>query len=118
MTIIIAIVVNLLPPGVAEFTLRITEGNDEVRVHVEKQEDQGWTAGNEDAPDAFGTFHVEGSSVTVQSRDGKTTQDLSKYLTVGATPFTIRHHPEGLDFLVNTGESGPRQVHARWTGQK
>lgn len=120
LSIILAIVINLIPGKVTEFTVQITdiEGGESVKMQVTKQADGGWKAHGEKALKDPVTYYFDSTKVTVKNGDKNTTEDLAKHLTIGATPFRIQHCADGLNFLVNAEENDSRVVKVRWEAEK
>ena len=119
LAIIVVILTNLTPAGVTEFNLLIIDGDERVEIQLTRQADGGWKAQSGRLTEPL-TFYVDGTKVTTKAGDKTTTEDLAKHLTIGAMPFKMTHHAEGLDFLIEDPEDkqDSRVVKVRWKAAK
>ena len=120
LSIIVVILSNLAPAGVTEFSLQISNGDERVEIQLTRQADGGWKAqGGKELQDSL-MFYVDGTKVTTKVGDKATTEDLAKHLTIGAMPFKMKHHAEGLDFIIEEpkNKQDSRVVNVRWKAEK
>jgi hypothetical protein len=123
LAIIVVILTNLAPAGVTEFNLRAITGNERVEIQLTRQADGGWKASGKELREPL-AFYVDGTKVTTKAGDKATTEDVAKHLTIGATPFEIKHHSDGLDFLVGAEKrdgrvvEGKKEFKVRWATEK
>ena len=121
LAIIVAIVTYLMPAGVTEFNVQIIDvGSDDSSViQFTRQADGGWKGKSKELKESL-IYHVDGTKVTTKTNDKATTEDLAKHLTMGAMPFKMTHHAEGLDFFVEDpgNKQDSRELKVRWKEAK
>lgn len=124
LAIIVVILTNLTPAGVTEFNLQIIDGDERVEIQLTRQADGGWKAQSGKELKESLAFYVDGTKVTTKAGDKATTEDLAKHLTIGAMPFKMKHHANGLDFLIEAEKRNGRvveekkEVKVRWKAEK
>jgi hypothetical protein len=114
LAIIVVILTNLAPAGVTEFNLQVIDGDKRVEIQLTRQADGEWKAQSGKQLNEPVTFDVDGTKVTTKAGNRTTTEDLAKHLTIGAMPFQMKHHSDGLDFLIGAEERDGRVVEVRW----
>ena len=115
-SIIIAIVLNLIPAKVTSFTIMPDkEGRETIR--LTKQADGGWKM-TDGSKGEMGTIHVDGTKMTVKDDGKKQTVDLSDHLDIdkdtdwkkiekvglGGSTLKIERKPNGLDLTLRAGK--------------
>ena len=118
LSIILAIVLNIIPAEVTEFSVQIADGDDTIVMQFEKQEGGGWKSQGGRGVKDPSTYYISGTKLTVKTSRKTSENDLAKHLTIGATPFKVRHRANGLDFLVTEEEKDSRVVRVRWKLEK
>ena len=124
LAIIVVILTNLAPAGGAEFNLQIIDGDERVEIQLTRQADGGWKAQSDKEFKESLTFYVDGTRVTTKAGDRTTTEDLAKHLTMGAMPFKMTHHADGLDFVIEAEKRDGRvveekkEIKVRWEAEK
>jgi len=119
LALIVVILTNLTPAGVTEFNLKISDGDERVEIQLTRQADGGWKAQAKELDESL-AFYVDGTKVTTKRGDKMTTEDLAKHLTIGAMPFKMTHHADGLDFLIGAEKRDgsvveeKKEVNVRW----
>lgn len=128
-SLILAIVMNLIPANVTSFTV---EGLDEgLTLRCTKQDDGDWVLTDEAGKGDRVAFRVDGTKLTMKDVGKEQTIDLAgqlgldedadwskiKELKIRGSKLVIERKPDGLDFVFGpekNDDATPERIRVRW----
>lgn len=129
LSLILAIVLNLVPPDVKSFTVEGLREGETIR--CTKQAGGDWRVIDEAGQVDRVAFHVDGTKLTVKDDGDKQTMDLADHLgiekdadwskietiNIGDGSITIERRPDGLDLAFRpekNDDAKQKRIRVRW----